>query len=328
MRMVELVEVVSESGIFTDGDWVESKDQDPDGDVRLLQLADVGVARFVDKSNRFMTASAAQRLKCTYLEAGDIMIARMPDPIGRSCIFPGSSQACVTVVDVCILRHDPKIADRAYLNWVINSPPFQRTVASFIKGSTRQRISRKNLEKIEIPLPSLPDQRRIAQILDKADALRRKRAEALTRLNSLGQSIFHEMFGAWHTERSRWDMVDLGKEMDFLTSGSRGWAEYYTETGASFIRIQNVRRGYFDLDDMAFVNPPVSAEARRTKVQPRDVLMSITADLGRAAVVPDDIGEAHINQHLAIIRNSAFNPYFLVSALTSQSGHARGGGVN
>ena len=64
---VELRELVSSSGVFSDGDWVESKDQDPEGDVRLVQLADIGEMIFLDKSSRFMTTNKADKMNCLYL---------------------------------------------------------------------------------------------------------------------------------------------------------------------------------------------------------------------------------------------------------------------
>lgn len=67
--------------VFVDGDWVQSKDQDPQGDIRLIQLADVGDGIYLDKSSRFLTSSTAKRLKCTPLQVGDILVARMPDPL-------------------------------------------------------------------------------------------------------------------------------------------------------------------------------------------------------------------------------------------------------
>ena len=88
-KKIELGEALNESQLFTDGDWVESKDQDPNGNVRLIQLADIGVGEFLDKSLKFLTTETAKQLKCTFLEKGDILVARMPEPIGRSCIFPG-----------------------------------------------------------------------------------------------------------------------------------------------------------------------------------------------------------------------------------------------
>ncbi|ANO14592.1 hypothetical protein BAB77_12585 [Mycobacteroides abscessus] len=100
---VALADLLSD-GLFVDGDWVESKDQDPDGDVRLIQLADVGDGVFRDRSSRFLTSEKAKELRCTFLEPGDVLVARMPEPLGRACIFPGVGQPAVTAVDVCIIR--------------------------------------------------------------------------------------------------------------------------------------------------------------------------------------------------------------------------------
>ena len=92
-----------------------------------------------------------------------------------------------------------------------------------------------------------------------------------------------------------WPLARLGTLLTFLTSGSRGWAAHYAAEGDLFLRIQNVGRNKLLLDDTAFVRAPDTAEARRTQVQAGDVLLSITADLGRTAVIPDDIGRAFIN---------------------------------
>src|SRR5690242_19759632 len=106
MNQVTLSQIIGKDGIFVDGDWVESKDQDPTGSVRLIQLADVGEGKFVNKSKRYLTIEKATELKCTFLKPGDVLVARMPDPIGRACIFPELGEQCVTVVDVCIIRPD------------------------------------------------------------------------------------------------------------------------------------------------------------------------------------------------------------------------------
>ena len=63
------------------------KDQDPNGSVRLIQLADIGIGEFKDKSERYITDTKARELNCTYLRKGDILIARLPDPLGRACVF-------------------------------------------------------------------------------------------------------------------------------------------------------------------------------------------------------------------------------------------------
>ena len=181
----------------------------------------------------------------------------------------------------------------------------------------------KFLKETEIPFPPLDEQKRIAGILDAADALRAKRREALAQLDTLLHSTFLDMFGDPVTNPMGWEVVRVGDEIGFLTSGSRGWAKYYAKDGDTFIRIQNLKNGQLELDDIAFVNAPESAEAKRTMVEPGDVLLSITADLGRTAVVPGGIAKAHINQHLAILRFTSLNPVFVSYQLASKGGQAQ-----
>lgn len=117
-----IAEIAGPNGIVSDGDWVESKDQDPSGEVRLIQLADIGVGAFRDRSRRYMTAQAADRLRCTTLQAGDVLVARMPDPIGRACVFPGLNQRAVTAVDVMICRLDGTVGLPDWLTRWMNTP--------------------------------------------------------------------------------------------------------------------------------------------------------------------------------------------------------------
>lgn len=161
-RRGAIPDLISKEGVFSDGDWVESKDQDPDGDVRLIQLADIGDGTFKDKSQRFLTSEKASQLRCTFLKEGDILLARMPDPLGRACIFPFSGKY-VTVVDVAIIR--PSCNPKWLMYW-INTPQIRGEIFKNASGSTRLRISRKNLSSIKFPIPSIPEQQRIVARLD------------------------------------------------------------------------------------------------------------------------------------------------------------------
>ena len=166
----------------------------------------------------------------------------------------------------------------------------------------------------------MQEQRRIAEVLDRAEALLAKRRAALAQLGTLSQAIFLDLFGDYRTILAKWPTKRLGEILSFLTSGSRGWAVHYADSGDLFLRIQNVGRDELLLDDIAYVNSPDSTEARRTQVQPGDVLLSITADLGRSAVVPEGIGTGFINQHLSILRTTALIPRFLSAYLASPAG--------
>src|SRR5690625_4775012 len=187
---------VLKGGLFTDGDWINSKDQDPDGEIRLIQLADIGDGVFINKSSRYINNATAKRLKCTFLKKGDVLVARMPDPLGRSCIFPLEGyQKYITAVDVCILRPDEEKVSNSYLSHMINSPFNRSEIERQSTGTTRKRITRKRLGNLEIPFPPLKTQEHIAGILDDAAALRDKTAQLLEEYTLLEKSVFQTMFG-------------------------------------------------------------------------------------------------------------------------------------
>lgn len=159
-------EIAGETGIFVDGDWIEKKDQDAKGAVRLIQLADVGPGEFRDKSDRHITVEKADELHCTFLRKGDILIARLGDPICKACVFPLDG-LYITAVDVAILRIGSDVVNPKYLIYLLNSPWFKDQVKQYESGTTRKRISRKNLDRIEMIFPPLPEQERIVARIEE-----------------------------------------------------------------------------------------------------------------------------------------------------------------
>lgn len=180
---VSLAEGLEGAPVFNDGDWVESKDQDPGGSVRLTQLADIGDGRWLDKSHRFLTEDKAAELRCTYLEPGDVLVARMPDPLGRACVFPGADMPCITVVDVAIIRPPEDRFDPQWLAACINSAPVRRQIERFATGTTRLRISRRNLSKVRIPRVTIERQREFVSQLGGVNALDARMTQATAKLD-------------------------------------------------------------------------------------------------------------------------------------------------
>ncbi len=212
----DLPSLIDNKGIFTDGDWVESKDQDPEGDVRLIQLADIGINEFRNKSNRYLNTETSIRLKCSFIAKGDVLIARMPDPIGRACIFPLDGKN-VTVVDVAFARFNPKYVSNKLVMNFINSPYFNNNIQLLATGTTRKRISRKNLATIPLPLPPLAEQQRIVAKLDTLfghlDSLKQRLELIPTLLKQFRQSVLTQAVTGKLTEEWR-EGKELG-EVDF-----------------------------------------------------------------------------------------------------------------
>ena len=353
-RYVTLKEVVPPGGVFSDGDWVESKDQDPEGEVRLIQLADIGDGRFLDKSDRYLTREKAGELNCTMLEEGDLLVARMPDPLGRACLFPGSTRPCCTVVDVCIVRTAENNVDHRWLMHAVNSPQFRAAVSGLKSGTTRERISRKNLARIEFPVPPLPEQRRIVakieELFSNLDAgmadlqaagqqLERYRLSVLQaavegRLTAdwrsthdpepadqLLERILEEREKKWYKSRYKdpvepefgnsfpeapdgWTVTSLDSVLSHVTSGPRGWSDYYHEGNGVFILAQNVGPGQLDFSETKNVNPPSDASGRdRAMVQKDDLLVTIVgANTGDVCRVGRELDEHWVCQSVEIGR--------------------------
>jgi type I restriction enzyme S subunit len=121
-----------------------------------------------------------------------------------------------------------------------------------------------------------------------------------------------------------WDLKRLEEYTLFLTSGSRGWSGYFADDGEMFLTIKNVKNRAIATENMQYVHAPNTKEAERTRVKAGDLLISITADLGRTGVVNAEIAAsgAYINQHLSLVRldQTKINPYFVSHYLETEAG--------
>jgi len=240
---------ICQNGLFTDGDWIESKDQDPNGEVRLIQLADIGDGVFIDKSSRFVTIDTAKRLKCTHIEWGDILIARMPDPIGRACLFP-LDQPSITAVDVCIVRPLKETTNSTWLMNAINRLGFRMRIDENATGTTRKRISRKNLGKLELWLPPKAEQARIAEVLTSVDDAIRATQAVIEQTRTVKKGLLQTLLtqGLGHTKFKTSPLGPIPASWAIKRQGDV--AKYYNgraykkteweEEGVPVIRLQNL----------------------------------------------------------------------------------------
>ena len=191
--VVELKALVGPTGMFTDGDWILSEHLKSGTDVRLIQLADVGIGQFLNKSRKFISSDTAKMLGVTYLRAGDVLISRMADPLARACIFPQIEKPAITAVDVAIARCDKSVSVPNYLMDLCNSHIVHTQAEEVAVGTTRKRISRKNLEQVRVQLQPLAEQKRIVakveKLLEKVDASRARLEKINVLLKRFSQSV-------------------------------------------------------------------------------------------------------------------------------------------
>lgn len=161
--------IEDECTVFADGDWIESKDQSEEG-IRLIQTGNIGNAQYLDKGERarYITEDTFDRLNCTEVKANDILISRLPDPVGRACIVPEGLGKCITAVDCTIVRLGSRILPEYFIAYTL-SPFYMMQVASRETGSTRKRISRKNLGILKIPVPTIAEQETFASVVRQSD---------------------------------------------------------------------------------------------------------------------------------------------------------------
>lgn len=186
----------------------------------------------------------------------------------------------------------------------------------YVKGTTRLKLTQGSMQLMPFPLPPLSEQQRIVERIEELFA---KLDEAKERLQEVADSfavrkaaILHKAFTGELTKQWRfengvsdecWEEKKGEDFFEYVTSGSRGWAKYYSDKGSIFVRMGNLNHGTIELDfsDIQYVELPDQVEGQRSKLQKNDILISITADVGMIGLVREDM-DAYINQHVALAR--------------------------
>lgn len=211
-------------------------------------------------------------------------------------------------------------------------------------GSTVKGIRIQDYLGIEVPIADPEVQPVIARVLDTLDTAIYETEAIIAKLKAVKQGLLHDLltrgiaaYGELRPSQAEaphlykasplgwipkeWGIAILESVSTNVTSGSRDWARYYADSGALFVRIGNLTREHinFRFDSTNYVRPPRNADGQRTRLEPGDILISITADLGIVGVVPDGMGEAYINQHIALVRPdlNSVNPRFVGHYLAS-----------
>ncbi len=240
---------------------------------------------------------------------------------------------------------DPKKAHYGFFAKVLSSDAYRKYVYREGIGAAQLNISSKQIECFEMYVPEYDIQEKIFQILDTIDTAIQQTQAIINKLKQLKQGLLHDLLtrgvdakgelrpcyeDAPHLYKEsplgwipkEWEVKGLDSISSTVTSGSRDWARFYADTGALFVRIGNLTREHinFRYDSVIYVNPPANGDGQRTRLEAGDILISITADLGIIGVVGDTMGEAYINQHIALVRpvyndvNSRYIGHYLCSS--------------
>ena len=269
------------------------------------------------------------------LKQDDVLIAvtdltRAGDIVGSPLLVPnfGTADFALASMDCMKLTPIAQKCDKKFLYYSLMHSDIRRQMVASSRGSTVLHLDTKRIPDMKIKVPARKKvQNKIAEILSTIDSQIEQTEALIAKQENIRQGLMQDLFtrGVDETGQLRpayedaphlyhetelgwlpleWEVTSLQKLTSKVTSGSRDWAKYYSIQGAVFVRIGNMTRKniHLSLEEKKHVAPPQSSEGLRTSLQPADLLISITADLGIIGLIPDDLGEAYINQHIALVR--------------------------
>ena len=176
---------------FVDGDWIESKDQSELG-IRLIQTGNVGNGFFKDKEDksRYISEETFDNLHCTEIYPGDILVSRLPDPIGRACIIPQGLGRTITAVDCTIIRLKDIVLPDYFIAYTM-TPSYVAQINEVTTGTTRRRVSRANLGNILIPCPSIAKQQQFVAIAKQTDKSKFELRKSIDAIDQVIKSLIN-----------------------------------------------------------------------------------------------------------------------------------------
>lgn len=277
--------------------------------------------RYITEVEEYITDLAVEKSSAKLVSKGSLLIAMYGATVGEvsQLTFDATTNQAI-----CNIQPDENICDVNYLyRFLEASKPY---LLSRRVGGGQPNISQAVIKDLDVPLPPLAEQRRIAAILDKADSLRQKRQQAIEKLDQLLQATFIDMFGDPVSNPKGWQVKKLSQLSTKIHSGNtpKGGSENYVDQGIIFLRSQNVWKNKVILDDVAYIDAETHSKMMKSSVKHEDLLMTKTgrintenSSLGRAAIYLGEDDSANINGHVYLIRiKDGFNKYFILRILT------------
>ena len=304
--------------LFTDGDWIESKDQSDSG-IRLIQTGNIGNGEFLYKNDKakYISVDTFKRLNCKEVFPNDILVSRLPEPVGRGCIIPDIGEKMITAVDCTICRINENLVDRKYFCYFLESNAYKTQLEQHVTGTTRKRISRKNLSSVEIDIPEQAKQKEVVYKLDRLKKIIQNYNRELDLLDELVRARFVEMFGDLRINDKGWKYYKLDELTELITDGEHATPKRTTQ-GIYLLSARNVLNHLLSLEDVDFIDcDEFDRISRRIIPKEGDVLISCSGSIGRCCIVPKNI-KFQMVRSIALLRfKSNINPVFAEYMITS-----------
>lgn len=310
------------------------------GDLPFYKVSDMsspGNEHFLLNANNYVSREWARKRGWKTAPANAVVFAKVGAALLLNRRRMLSSESLFDNNMIAIIANEPVTND--WLYWQLLRVDF----ADFVQDGAVPSINQRQLGNILVPVVGAREAYNIVQILDTAI---HETEAIIAKLKAVKQGMLHDLLtrgldanGELRPPQAEapnlykesplgwvpreWDLVSLESVSSNVTSGSRDWAHFYADSGALFVRIGNLTREHinFRYESIVFVRPPKNGDGQRTRLETGDILISITADLGIVGVVPEEMGEAYINQHIALVRpdgaaiNSRFTGHYLAGPI-------------
>jgi len=289
---------------------------DTDG-LNWVKISDATASgKYIERTKERIKATGLSKTRQVF--PGDFLLTNSMS-FGRPYIM--ATSGCIHDGWLVLRPHDEKIVWREFFYHLLGSQAVYDRLAGRAAGSTVKNLNTDIVASIEIPLPPLDEQKRIAAILDKADALRAKRRQAIALLDSLTQSIFLEMFGdpvsnpRGYPIRELQEIVDPERKITYgiLMPGPD------VPDGIPYVRVVDIQGGAVLTQQLRRTTREIATEYRRSELKAGDLLISIRGHVGRMAIAPLECDGANITQDTARLAVTGADPHFVCAVLAAGS---------
>jgi type I restriction enzyme, S subunit len=276
--------------------WMPERD-DPNGVFTYVDLSAVDQdAKVVSGAREIACAEAPTRAR-QLIRAGDVLVSTVRPNLNGVALVPPELDGATASTGFCVLRPRASQLDARYLYQWVKSPRFVSDMVRKATGASYPAVSDRIICESKLPLLPLLEQRRTAEILDKADSLRAKRRAALTQLDTLTQSIFLDMFGDPSTNPKGWPTVNFGKVCETRLGKMLDQKKQTGEHRRAYLRNANVQWFRFDLTSLLEMD--FDEEDRKAlRLEPGDLLICEGGEPGRAAVWRGALDECYFQKAL------------------------------
>lgn len=260
------------------------------GDIPWVKISDMLQGK-ITETEESITAAGLDGSAAKLLPTGTVLVSIFAT-IGRTALL--ATQAATNQAIVGVVPKKPETFDLRFLQYMLagKTAELQRKA----RGVAQANINGSVLKATEIVIPPLPEQERIAAILDAADALRAKRRESIEQLDALIQSTFIDMFGDPVTNPMGWKvrpLLSLARKFCDGPFGSNLKSSHYTDSGIRVIRLQNIGVGEMINDDVAYISNEHYQSLPRNHCQPNDVIIGTLGEPNlRACIVPETLKDS------------------------------------